>query len=270
MILSLLLSISGLAETWVCPQGTVANQVHEAQNYHRFYCYNSRLERHGPYRRINPIGQTIVDGQYTNGVMSGHWIRYYENGKIRDQGMWGPEGPEGEWQFYFPSGMIKEKLVFQNGKQISISKASTETLYNSNLNKESQTTAVGLYWWMASKDKSESYSLWLDGTYKISFLSMNKFAPEAGVGGGLARLNDNTLSPTIAGSFFIGFLVKNMQISPFGEIVSWHFKKIEPAYGLRVKYPLTLASLYERPLSLSTTLKSSSSGVVQLLLGLSL
>ncbi|MCX6257817.1 MAG: hypothetical protein NTW49_07990 [Bacteroidia bacterium] len=93
--------------------------------------------------RFYENGEKSMEGEFKNGLKSGHWTTWFENGNKQSEGnykdgfregagpVWNEDGsrlyegyykhdkPDSIWTFYKAGGRILKKVTFKDGKKIS-------------------------------------------------------------------------------------------------------------------------------------------------------
>lgn len=82
------------------------------------YLQNNKVAVTEYYRGQNPREKyTCFQVSDSNCVLYGHYISFYENGKIGQEGYYDSNGKgKGEWKFFYESGQLSRRMYFSNGK----------------------------------------------------------------------------------------------------------------------------------------------------------
>lgn len=77
--------------------------------------------KNGSYTKWFSNGLKRVEGTYSKGHKDSIWNYYFKNGtgSLRISGKFNNGKKDGNWIFYDKNGNIKNKIIFQKGKQIS-------------------------------------------------------------------------------------------------------------------------------------------------------
>lgn len=74
--------------------------------------------RNGGFTSYTREGKKILEGFYLDGVYHGNFKTYYPEGPLKSLVNWNLGKKEGEAEYYFASGKIKEKVVFKTDRKI--------------------------------------------------------------------------------------------------------------------------------------------------------
>ncbi len=73
-------------------------------------------EKTGPWKEFYENGALKGEGAYEKDVKVGPWTFYHMNGEIEQAGVYDSLGrPEGEWNWYYDSGILQRKESFRDG-----------------------------------------------------------------------------------------------------------------------------------------------------------
>jgi antitoxin component YwqK of YwqJK toxin-antitoxin module len=72
---------------------------------------------HGPFKSFHPNGQKRVEGQHTDGMQTGLWKYYDENGRMTEEIEYSAHHYHGRRVQYFPSGKVKLEERWVQGKR---------------------------------------------------------------------------------------------------------------------------------------------------------
>ena len=70
----------------------------------------------GPYEKYSPLGELLIEGEYTLGERSGTWTYNYPSGSIRKTGAYVNGLKEGPWEFYNRKEDLVKTVVYTKGQ----------------------------------------------------------------------------------------------------------------------------------------------------------
>lgn len=111
-----------------CPAGTKQRRMSEKNAW---YCAKTDAKSqdkaaHGPYVSFHPNGQKKTTGQHVDGMQSGLWTFFDENGRKIEEIEYSAHHYNGQRVQYFPSGKVKLEERWVNGKREGVAKAYAE------------------------------------------------------------------------------------------------------------------------------------------------
>ena len=72
----------------------------------------------GPYEQYYNNGQLRQSGVYKNGKKNGRWISYHKNGQLHSEGKYKNGKWEGQWVDFYENGLIRSRGNYRDGKRI--------------------------------------------------------------------------------------------------------------------------------------------------------
>ena len=72
---------------------------------------------HGISRVQTENEQTLIQGQYVNGLKEGKWNHYHRTGIVQGKGTYINDNQTGEWEYYYESGKLHYKGSYTNNLQ---------------------------------------------------------------------------------------------------------------------------------------------------------
>ncbi|MES2629296.1 MAG: hypothetical protein V4616_10060 [Bacteroidota bacterium] len=84
-----------------------------------FYDADSNFVFHGPYRQYYQ-DEVYVEGDYSLGVRSGFWKKYYQGGRLCTKGMYVNGKPHGSWKYFYSTDVLASVFFFNNGVKTGI------------------------------------------------------------------------------------------------------------------------------------------------------
>lgn len=61
-------------------------------------------------------GNLIMEGNYSNGLKNGKFTFYFKDGQIESKGEYFDNNRVGNWEYYYPTGKLKQIIFFSNGR----------------------------------------------------------------------------------------------------------------------------------------------------------
>ena len=116
---------------------------------------------HGPYKLFYENGELKEEGVFENGGIRRSTKVYHENGELKEEGILENNERIGQWRFYYYSGELENEMNFNKNKLNEFSKSYYE---NGNIKSEGHFSS-GLYnglW----KEYHENGNLMYEGEYK--------------------------------------------------------------------------------------------------------
>lgn len=72
----------------------------------------------GSFERFDNNGTLVFEGELENGLKTGIWTTWYDDVQMQEQRVYANDVPNGKWTYWYIDGSLKREEVYKDGKLI--------------------------------------------------------------------------------------------------------------------------------------------------------